>query len=292
MPLLPSLLPGKAEGPPAWAHPQANREVVLGGQRVAYLFQRGQRKTIGFSVGAEGLRVRAPRLTPLAAVEAALHTKSDWVLRKLAQVTHQHAALQSARMVWAEGASLAWLGQPLTLRLGSPPTGEPGAVAQAGQPAAPPSRRPSRQVMVQLLGDELWVGLPATTATATVTTTTATASPEPLRHAVQLWMMQAAQAHFVQRLHHYAPLLGVRWSQLRLSSARTRWGSAKADGSIRLHWRLMQCAPEVVDYVVAHELSHLHHMDHSPRFWQTVATVVPDHASLRARLRSERLPPW
>ena len=246
-PLLNSPPPGRAEGPPAWVHPLANREVVLGGQRVAYLFQRGQRRTIGFAVGAEGLRVRAPRLTPLAAVEAALQTKSDWVLRKLEQVTRQHAALQSARMVWADGARLAWLG---------------------------------RQVPVRLLGDELWVGLPAT------------ASPEPLRHAVQLWMMQAALAHFVQRLNHYAPLLGVRWSRLRLSSARTRWGSAKADGSIRLHWRLMQFAPEVVDYVVAHELSHLRHMDHSPRFWQTVATVVPDHASLRTRLRSERLPPW
>lgn len=270
-PLLNSPPPDRAEGPPAWVHPLANREVLLGGQRVAYLFQRGQRRTIGFAVGAEGLRVRAPRLTPLAAVEAALQTKSDWVLRKLEQVTRQHAALQSARMVWADGARLAWLGHPLTLRLGSPPD----------LPAAQPGRRLSRQVPVRLLGDELWVGLPATAA-----------SPEPLRHAVQRWMMQAAQVHFVQRLNHYAPLLGVRWSRLRLSSARTRWGSAKADGSIRLHWRLMQFAPEVVDYVVAHELSHLHHMDHSPRFWQTVASVVPDHASLRARLRSERLPPW
>ena len=269
-PLLNSPPPGRAEGPPAWVHPLANREVVLGGQRVAYLFQRGQRRTIGFAVGAEGLRVRAPRLTPLAAVEAALQTKSDWVLRKLEQVTRQHAALQSARMVWADGARLAWLGHPLTLRLGSAPD----------LPAAQPGRRLSRQVPVRLLGDELWVELPAT------------ASPEPLRHAVQLWMMQAAQAHFVQRLNHYAPLLGVRWSRLRLSSARTRWGSAKADGSIRLNWRLLHYRPALIDYVVAHELAHLRVMDHSPRFWDTVATVVPDYAQLRGHLRDEPAPVW
>jgi hypothetical protein len=54
----------------------------------------------------------------------------------------------------------------------------------------------------------------------------------------------------------------------------------------------MQFDTEVLDYVVAHELSHLRHMDHSPRFWQTVATVVPDHTRLRARLRGTRLPTW
>ena len=128
--------------------------------------------------------------------------------------------------------------------------------------------------------DSLWVALPATT------------TPAQLRDAVQAWMMQTAHAHFVQRLDHFAPLLGVRWTVLKLSSANTRWGSAKADGSIRLHWRLMQFPPDVLDYVVAHELAHLRHMDHSDRFWAAVASVVPDYAALRARLKGERLPSW
>ena len=77
----------------------------------------------------------------------------------------------------------------------------------------------------------------------------------------------------------------MRWTRLRLSSANTRWGSARADGSIRLNWRLMHYRPAIIDYVVAHELSHLRVMDHSPRFWDTVATVVPDYAALRRSLR-------
>ena len=115
---------------------------------------------------------------------------------------------------------------------------------------------------------------------------------DALRSAVHAWMLRQARVHFSARLDHFAPLLGVRWTALRLSAATTRWGSAKADGSIRLHWRLMQFPPEVVDYVVAHELSHLRHMDHSERFWQTVASVVPDYATWRAQLKGERLPPW
>ena len=118
------------------------------------------------------------------------------------------------------------------------------------------------------------------------------ASPAQIRDAVQAWLMRDARRHFTARLDHFAPLLGVRWASLRLSSANTRWGSAKADGSIRLNWRLLHYRPAIIDYVVAHELAHLRVMDHSPRFWDTVATVVPDYAQLRSRLRDEPAPLW
>jgi hypothetical protein len=84
----------------------------------------------------------------------------------------------------------------------------------------------------------------------------------------------------------------VQWKKLSLSSASTRWGTASADGSIRLNWRLIHFRMPVIDYVVAHELSHLRVMDHSPRFWDTVRTVVPDYAQLRGQLKDESLPTW
>ena len=118
------------------------------------------------------------------------------------------------------------------------------------------------------------------------------ASPEQIKDAVQAWLMRDARRHFTTRLDHFGPLLGVRWASLRLSSANTRWGSAKADGSIRLNWRLLHYRPAIIDYVVAHELAHLRVMDHSPRFWDTVATVVPDYAQLRSHLRDEPAPLW
>ena len=257
---VPAAPSGKAVGLP-WRHPQANRQAVLQGQTVHYLLRHGLRRTIGFGITAQGLTVSAPRWVTLGAVDDALQSKSAWVVRKLAQVGNQHAALQDARLVWADGVQLAWLGGMLTVRVGAP-------AVRRGQP------------LVARSGDELWVALPVT------------AEGNRLRDAVQAWMMRAAHDHFVARLDHFAPMLGVRWTSLRLSGAATRWGSAKADGSIRLHWRLMQFTGDVVDYVVVHELSHLRHMDHSDRFWQTVATVVPDFARLRAQLKGERLPPW
>jgi predicted metal-dependent hydrolase len=91
---------------------------------------------------------------------------------------------------------------------------------------------------------------------------------------------------------HFAALLDVRWTRLGLTSARTRWGSASTTGAVRLNWRLMHMRPALVDYVIAHELAHLRVMDHSPRFWAVVATVVPEHRALRRELRETPVPIW
>ena len=93
-------------------------------------------------------------------------------------------------------------------------------------------------------------------------------------------------------LNHFAAQLGVTWKTLHLSNANTRWGSAKSDGSIRLHWRLIQFSPDVIDYVLVHELSHLRELNHSHRFWAIVASVFPDYLDLEKKLKLAVLPPW
>ncbi|GKS98630.1 M48 family metallopeptidase [Acidovorax sp. SUPP3434] len=246
-------------------HPRASREVLLGDTVVAYALQRARRRTIGFTVGADGLSVRAPGWVSLAAVDAALQEKSAWILRKLGEAQDRQQRVDGARIAWGDGAVLPYLGEPLTIVLDPAHRfrGPGGALVEG-----PGGQR------------QLHIGLPHA------------AAPAQVRDAVQAWLMRDARQRFTARLDHFAPLLGVRWTSLRLSSAQTRWGSARSDGSIRLNWRLLHYRPAVIDYVVAHELSHLRVMDHSPRFWDTVRSVVPDYADLRGRLRDEPAPPW
>ena len=251
--------------PASFRHPQASREVVLGHAVVAYALQRARRRSIGFTVGADGLAVRAPTWVTLAAVDAALRDKSAWILRKLGEARERKQRLEHARIVWQDGALLPYLGAPLRVVL-DPGASVAGALRGAGEGTA--------------AARQLHIGLPST------------ARPEQIRDAVQAWLMRSARPHFTGRLDHFAPQLGVRWTRLRLSSAQTRWGSARADGSICLNWRLLHFAPAVIDYVVAHELAHLRVMDHSPRFWDTVRSVVPDYAALRRHLHDEPAPQW
>ncbi|MGV3727982.1 M48 family metallopeptidase [Hydrogenophaga sp.] len=251
--------------PAAWHHPRANRMLRLGACDVAYEFKRGKRRTIGLSVSTDGLSVSAPRWTPVGEVEALLHDKSAWVLEKLRNARTRAGEMEQARIRWADGVEFDYLGERIRLVLDPAHTfKQVGAVIQPATPA---------------------------TGLATLHLGLARNALEPqIRDAAQAWLMKQAKALFTERLDHFAPQLGVRYSKLRLSSAGTRWGSASADGSIRLNWRLIHLKLDMIDYVVVHELSHLHHMDHSPQFWDVVASVMPDHAQRRRALRRAAVP--
>jgi predicted metal-dependent hydrolase len=261
----------EARAPIHFRHPRASRELRLGEALVAFEFKRGQRRSIGFSVGPEGLAVRAPKWVTLSEVDAALKTKADWILRKLQEARERHARLATHTIDWRDGASLLFLGQMVTLQLDpSHDFGAAGAELRACGSALDATAQPLPSDASALT---LCVSLPRS------------ASPEQIKDVVQAWLMRQATRVFQERLDHFAPLLGVQWKKLGLSNASTRWGSAKADGSIRLNWRLIHMRMSVLDYVVVHELSHLRVMDHSPRFWDTVRSLVPDYAALRRQLK-------
>jgi predicted metal-dependent hydrolase len=250
----------------SFIHPRAAREVVLGDARVAYEFTRGRRRTIGFVVDAEGLSVRAPRWVAMRDVDAAVREKSDWILRKLSETQQRHERLEAMRIDWKDGVAFPFLGQRIVVRLDPRHAFDGvGAMLDAMAGDGPPTLR------LALAHD---------------------ATQTQIRDAAQAWLMRQARRIFIERLDHFAPLLRVRWRKLRLSNAATRWGSASADGGIRLHWRLVHLRMPVIDYVVAHELSHLRVMDHSPRFWETVESVVPDYEALRRQLKDEAMPRW
>ena len=109
---------------------------------------------------------------------------------------------------------------------------------------------------------------------------------QQIERAVMDWYHHHAQECFSKRMTLYAEKLGVALPQLRLSRARTLWGSCHSSGIVRLNWRLIQKPLDLVDYVVAHELSHLIEMNHSPAFWQMVESVYPDYKAARKRLRT------
>ena len=106
-----------------------------------------------------------------------------------------------------------------------------------------------------------------------------------LQKAVLGWYQRAALDYFESRMQFFLPLLKRPPTQLLLTNARTRWGSCTRQGVIRLHWRLLQAEPAQIDYVLAHELAHLMHLDHSPAFWHEVARLYPDFAAARQALR-------
>jgi predicted metal-dependent hydrolase len=238
---------------------------VLDGHEVGYAFRRARRRSIGFVVSAEGLSVSAPRWVAMTEVDAALRAKAGWILRKLHDQQERASRLEQARVTWEDGARLPFLGRTIEIRIDPAVAGV--VLAATGLPNDPTSAAMTLQV-----------GLPRG------------AGPERLREAVQAWLQRQALRLFQERCTDYAQRLGVRVRRVSLSSATTRWGSASVDGSIRLNWRLVHFGLPVIDYVVAHELSHLREMNHSPAFWEVVRSVIPDVEAMRGQLKAQVLP--
>ncbi len=98
-------------------------------------------------------------------------------------------------------------------------------------------------------------------------------------------LKKRARRVFLARASYFAPVVGVRFQRLAVRSQRTKWGSCSSKGGLNFNCLLLLAPPEVLDYVVVHELCHLLEMTHSPRFWAEVGRVFPDYAAARSWLR-------
>ncbi|GIT91314.1 zinc metalloprotease [Jannaschia pagri] len=104
---------------------------------------------------------------------------------------------------------------------------------------------------------------------------------------VKVLLQSLARSHIVAAVDRYADALGKQPARITLRDTRSRWGSCSSRGDLMFSWRLIMAPPEVLDYVTAHEVAHLRHMDHSPRFWAQVEALMPDWRPRRDWLRFE-----
>ncbi|RZI41788.1 M48 family peptidase [Herbaspirillum sp. HC18] len=232
--------------------PTGRRRVQVRDHILEYRLLRSKRRSIGFVIDEDGLRLTAPKWVTIAEIESAIREKQRWILTKLNERRERSARRLQPHMQWCDGAVLPYLGGDITLRI---------LAAQASGIAYDGSAR------------ELTVSLPPD------------AGEQQLKDRVQGWLQLEAKRIFAERLPVYAEKLGVAYQSFALSSAATQWGSCTAEGKIRLNWRLIHFALPMIDYVIAHELSHLREMNHSPRFWATVQSIFPEFEAAKRALR-------
>ena len=232
--------------------PPGKRRVRLGEHTLDYALLRSKRRSIGFMIDDDGLRITAPKWVTLAEIDNAIIEKQRWIFAKLNERRERSARRLQPQMEWRDGSKLPYLGIDITLRI------------QATQAAG---------ILYNEARKELTVCLPED------------ATEQQLKDRVQGWLQLEAKRIFAERLPVYADKLSVSFQSFALSSAMTQWGSCTADGKIRLNWRLIHFAQPLIDYVIAHELSHLREMNHSPRFWATVQSVFPEFVAAKKALR-------
>lgn len=107
----------------------------------------------------------------------------------------------------------------------------------------------------------------------------------PVGPVVQAFVKHLAHQRLRLACDRHADRLGRPFRTIALRDTRSRWGSCSVDRRLMFSWRLAMAPPAVLDYVAAHEVAHLAHMDHSPRFWSAVEALLPGYAPYRAWLR-------
>lgn len=233
--------------------------VRLGAAEVPYVFKRVQRRRHAhILVNDEGtIEVRAPWRFGVHRAREMLLRNADWVLNAMASARARLA--QRPRLI--TGTRLPLLDGEVRLEVRS------RAQADLFESAG------SARGRVERRGPVLRVG-------------TTSLGESELRALIERWYRGEAATHLAARVEHYAPRLGVRPSRMTIRGQRSRWGSCSTRGTVSLNWRLMMAPSALADYVVVHELCHLRHMNHSPRFWAMVGAVVPDYRERRHRLNA------
>jgi len=208
---------------------------------------RARRRSIGMQIGLSGLTVRAPRWVTIREIDATLTERGAWILRSLAEWRARRRDVLPRE--WKTGAPILFQGRELAL-----------AVHTARK----------REIAADLLN--LTVLHPAGEDERQVATF------------VARWLRDEALRQLLPHVADYAARVTPTIPIVKLSNARSEWGSCNQKGVIRLNWRLVQLPPDLALYIVAHEVAHLVELNHSARFWSLVEGLFPGSSVARLAL--------
>lgn len=152
--------------------------------------------------------------------------------------------------------------------------------------AVPPARRVRVGGTVPVLGREMPVVPGSGRSARLIGGTIAVPDDDRAGLRVRALIQALARDRLAEAVERHARALESWPTRTRHRDTRSRWGSCSSRGELMFSWRLAMAPEAVLDYVAAHEVAHLVHMDHSPRFWAQVAALMPDYAERRAWLRA------
>lgn len=215
-----------------------------------------RKRTVALHVESDGsVTVRAPERTSIKWIARFVESRADWIARRRAE------KIRRQMRPFADGDALSIGGTTLSLRL--------------TRGVYEPAREENGFLFLRLSPE--W---DEATAQAEIVTE------------LCLFCKKKARRVFQERLAFWSERMALKPKRLVLTAPRRQWGSCTSDNDIRLNWRLIFAAPDLLDYVIVHELAHIAHKNHGASFWRRVGSYLPDWKDRRRKLRNWEAPSW
>jgi predicted metal-dependent hydrolase len=215
------------------------------------LRRTNRKKSISLSIRESGIVILAPRRVPEREIFDLMVKKAAWIRSKLAK---QATLPQIAERKFVDGDIFLFLGEEYPLRVMDGPKAkaklEEGIFVVQARRAHILERR-----------------------------------ARSIRAAFLRWYKEEAKALFKDQTGHYADQMGAAPGRILFRDYKSMWGKCTGQGEITYNWKLVMAPPRIVDYVIVHELAHLHHLNHSRDFWDCVERVIPDYKARRQWLK-------
>jgi hypothetical protein len=226
----------------------------VGNSEVNYVVRFSEKATRNrLSVRSDGsVEAVAPRDASAAGVESFVAGKRKWLIQKLESVRSRQMLAQPQR--YESGAKLLYRGRQLMLKV---------------------ERAKVSQVEIECRG-RFFVRVPQRWSAAR--------REAEIAAACDAWLRERCDADVKRLARRYAAALDADLKNARIGNQKGMWGTCGRDGIVRINWRLIQAPVAALEYVVAHEICHLRHRSHDPKFWQTLTTVLPDWRDRKALL--------
>jgi predicted metal-dependent hydrolase len=221
--------------------------IQFGNTTIDYLIQRSDRrkKSISISVDAEGVKLTVPTHTENSSLQKLVLDRASWITNRL---THIQQILENAPppKQFVSGELIRYLGTQYRLQ------------------------RIDESTKIRLHGRFLEIP--------------DLSDRDAIRQKLIEWYSQKATEILSDRVEIYRKRFGLTIPPILIRNQRKRWGSCNSKGELRFNWKIIMASISLIDYVVAHELCHLEHFNHSKAFWQRLGQIMPDYSQRRKQL--------
>jgi predicted metal-dependent hydrolase len=217
------------------------------------LERSARRRSITITISKGAVVVRAPFFVAKVDIEKFVQHKSLWVQEKLALQIEQLESIPKRSYV--AGSCLPFLGRSLSLQI---------------------ARQPQADVV--LTNEVLQVSISSRSRLP---------QEEQVKRLVAKWYQDYALYLLTAKTNKLVQQLGLTYLGVAVRATRSKWGHCTPQGAIQYNWQILLAPEPIVDYLVAHEVSHLVHHNHSPAFWQLVSELCPEYKKYRSWLKSQ-----